>query len=105
MSLPGHRRTSSHKRRRASHFALKAPTLTADAKTGTVHRPHHLAPGASSYRGIAVHVKGLEKKLRKLLAKTKMHEDAHAGHDHGNGEDHAGHDHADHANVAPEAKA
>lgn len=27
MGLPGHRRTSSHKRRRASHFALKSLNL------------------------------------------------------------------------------
>jgi len=29
MGLPGHRRTSSHKRRRASHFALKPMNLIA----------------------------------------------------------------------------
>ncbi|MDP3794287.1 MAG: 50S ribosomal protein L32 [Candidatus Uhrbacteria bacterium] len=71
MGLPGHRRTSSHKRRRASHFALVAPTLTTDKKTGSIHRPHHAAPGATEYRGIAIHVKGHERKLKKMLAKTK----------------------------------
>ncbi len=71
MGLPGHRRTSSHKRRRASHFALVTPALTTDKKTGAIHRPHHAAPGATEYRGIAIHVKGHEQKLKKALAKTK----------------------------------
>ncbi len=73
MGLPGHRRTSSDKRRRASHFALKATALAIDKKTGATHRPHHAAPGATEYRGIAIHIKGRERKLEKMLAKTKMH--------------------------------
>ncbi|HPF95102.1 MAG: 50S ribosomal protein L32 [Candidatus Magasanikbacteria bacterium] len=85
MGLPGHRRTSSHKRRRASHFALTAPALSTD-KANRTHRMHVAAPGATEYNGIKIHVKGLERKLRKLVAKTKSH-------DH----DHAGHEHADHA--------
>lgn len=71
MGLPGHRRTKSHKRRRASHFAITTPTLTKDTKTGSPHRPHRAAPGATEYNGIKIHVKGQEKKLRKLLEKTK----------------------------------
>jgi len=71
MGLPGHRRTSSHKRRRASHFALVATALVKDATTGQVHRPHRAAPGATEYRGIAIHVKGRDRKVEKLLAKTK----------------------------------
>lgn len=72
MALPGHRRTKSDKRRRASHFALTAPTLTKDKKTGAVHRPHRVAPGATeTYKGIKIHVKGGQRKLEKMLAKTK----------------------------------
>lgn len=71
MSLPGHRRTSSHKRRRASHFALKPVTLSVDKSSGQLHRPHRVAPGAAEYNGIAVHVKGRDRKIRRLLAKTK----------------------------------
>ncbi len=69
MGLPGHRRTSSDKRRRASHFALKASSIAVDPKSGVAHFPHHAAPGATEYRGIAIHVKGRERKLEKLLKK------------------------------------
>lgn len=87
MGLPGHRRTSSDKRRRASHFALTAPTLTLEKGTGRTHRPHRAAPKATEYNGKAIHVKGLKRKLEKLLEKTKpkaqTHDHDHAGHDHG----------------------
>lgn len=84
MGLPGHRRTSSHKRRRASHFALTKPSITTD-KAGRVHRMHRAAPGATEYNGIAIHVKGRERKLAKALAKTKpQHDHKHdeKEHDH-----------------------
>ncbi len=91
MSLPGHRRTSSHKRRRASHFALTAPAITV-SKTGTAtHRMHVAAPGATEYNGKAIHVKGHDKKVAKLLAKSKGK--SAPAHDH-EGHDHAGHNHA-----------
>jgi ribosomal protein L32 len=67
MGLPGHRRTSSHKRRRASHFALIAPAITKDKKSGQFHFSHQAAPGAAEYRGHAIHIKGRAKKLEKLL--------------------------------------
>lgn len=71
MSLPSHRRTSSDKRRRASHFALTGKAITTDPATQTSHLSHKAAPGATSYRGHTIHVKGKEKKLEKLLAKNK----------------------------------
>ncbi|MDF1496676.1 MAG: 50S ribosomal protein L32 [Patescibacteria group bacterium] len=74
MSLPGHRRTSSDKRRRAAHFALKKQTITEDPKTGLEHRSHRVAPGATEYRGHEVHVKGKDKKLERLLKKSKKPE-------------------------------
>lgn len=76
MGLPGHRRTSSDKRRRASHFALKKQTLTTDS-SGNTHRPHRAAPGAAEYRGHEIHIKGKEKKLERLL-KKKPEKDSEA---------------------------
>ncbi len=101
MSLPGHRRTSSHKRRRASHFALVKPNIVVSTN-GAAHLGHRVAPNATEYNGITIHVKGRERKLQKMLDKTRMksekqnaaeahdHDHDHAGHDH----DHAGHTHA-----------
>ncbi len=74
MALPAHRRTSSDKRRRASHFALKKQNLTEDAKTGLTHRPHRVAPGSTEYRGHEIHIKGKEKKLEHLLKKSQRSE-------------------------------
>ena len=70
MGLPGHRRTSSDKRRRAAHFALKKVALVKDAKTGITHVPHRAAPGAIEYNGHAIHVKGRKRKLEKMLKKV-----------------------------------
>lgn len=83
MGLPGHRRTSSDKRRRASHFALKAATVTKDKKTGSAHLPHRAAPGVAEYNGHAIHVKGREKKLEKILRKSKKEEADTHDHSHG----------------------
>ncbi len=84
MGLPGHRRTSSDKRRRASHFALKAASIVKDTKTGAVHLTHRAAPGATEYNGHPIHIKGKEKKLEKLLKKTSSptKEHSHEGHAH-----------------------
>ncbi len=82
MGLTGHRRTSSHKRRRASHFALVAPALSED-KAGIKHLMHRVAPGATEYRGIPIHRKGLERKLQKMINKTKPKAAVHDHtHDH-----------------------
>ncbi len=82
MGLPGHRRTSSHKRRRASHFALVEPSTTVD-KAGRTHRMHRAVPGATEYNGIKIHVKGLDRKLAKALEKTKPKQaHKHEDHDH-----------------------
>ena len=94
MGLPGHRRTSSHKRRRASHFALTKPTLALDKNSGSIHMAHRAAPGATEYNGIAIHVKGRDRKLQKLLAKTKTKTTETAADDQIHDHDHDGHDHA-----------
>ena len=99
MGLPGHRRTSSDKRRRAAHFALVKPNIVLD-KSGVAHLGHRVSPNATEYNGVTIHVKGRERKLQKLLDKTRMKAEArqqkaeahdHAGHDH---TDHTGHNHA-----------
>lgn len=71
MSLPGHRRTSSHKRRRASHFALKAVSIVKDPATGVLHLPHRAAPGAMTYNGKPIHVKPSKRKAEK--AAKRLH--------------------------------
>jgi ribosomal protein L32 len=82
MGLPGHRRTSSDKRRRAAHFALEKPPLSKDNK-GAVHLSHHAAPGATEYNGKKIHRKGGQRKLEKLIKKAQTaHEHDHAGHEH-----------------------
>lgn len=96
MSLPGHRRTSSHKRRRASHFALKPVALVVDKATGLTHRQHRAAPGALEYNGKAIHVKGRDRKVAKLLAKARRKAEVAPTHDHDHNHDHD-HDHSSHA--------
>lgn len=91
MGLPGHRRTSSHKRRRASHFALKPAILATDKATGVIHLAHRAAPGALEYNGKAIHVKGRDRKVAKLLAKSRAKAEKAHSHDHDH--DHEGHDH------------
>lgn len=51
MALPGHRRTSSHKRRRAAHFALKPSQLTVCPKCKKAVRPHHVCAFCGTYKG------------------------------------------------------
>lgn len=54
MGLPGHRRTSSHKRRRAAHFALKKLPLTACPKCKEPMMPHRACPSCGTYAGRTV---------------------------------------------------
>lgn len=54
---------------------------------------HRAAPGATEYNGVKIHVKGLDRKLEKMMSKTKpaaeAHDHDHKGHDH----DHKDHKH------------
>lgn len=43
---------------------------------------HRAAPGATEYNGITIHVKGRERKLAKMLAKTKPQHNHEHDHDH-----------------------
>ena len=54
MALPGHRRTSSDKRRRAAHFALEKVSLGSCAKCHKLVRPHHACANCGFYRGRTV---------------------------------------------------
>jgi large subunit ribosomal protein L32 len=51
MGLPGHRRTSSHKRRRAAHFALTPAQLTKCPKCGKPVKPHNACAFCGTYQG------------------------------------------------------
>lgn len=51
MGLPGHRRTSSHKRRRAAHFALKVSDLTRCSHCQQPLPPHQACAFCGYYRG------------------------------------------------------
>jgi hypothetical protein len=42
-----------------------------DKATGAAHLSHHVAPGATEYRGVPIHIKGQQQKLEKLLKKSK----------------------------------
>jgi large subunit ribosomal protein L32 len=69
MGLPGHRRTSSHKRRRASHFALKKQTLAACPKCKAPVLPHVVCKDCGAYGGRQVIE--LKNPLVKKAAKAK----------------------------------
>lgn len=51
MGLPGHRRTSSHKRRRASHFALRKLSLAFCKKCKKAVLPHTACAHCGTYQG------------------------------------------------------
>jgi len=51
MGLPGHRRTSSHKRRRAAHFALTAVSVGACGHCGKPVRAHRACAFCGYYKG------------------------------------------------------
>jgi len=52
-----------------------------DKKSGAMHLPHRVAPGATEYNGHPVHVKGAQRKVEKLLKKSSASK-AKATHDH-----------------------
>jgi large subunit ribosomal protein L32 len=72
MGLPGHRRTSSHKRRRASHFALKKQNLAACPKCGSPVVPHRACASCGTYAGRQV----VDLKSPVSKAKSKKEEKA-----------------------------
>ncbi len=102
MGLPGHRRTSSHKRRRASHFALKPIALSVCTECKAPIAPHSACKNCGAYKGKKVlSTKRIAAKLVKKASAKKAAPmaDDHAGHNHAPGE---GHD--DEKKPAPNAK-
>ncbi len=67
MGLPGHRRTSSDKRRRAAHFALKKLHLATCPKCKKKVRPYHACAFCGTYAGREV----LKIKVKKDKVKEK----------------------------------
>ncbi|KKR48562.1 MAG: 50S ribosomal protein L32 [Candidatus Magasanikbacteria bacterium GW2011_GWC2_40_17] len=57
MGLPGHRRTSSDKRRRAAHFAIKPKQLTVCPKCKKPAKPHYACSFCGTYRGKTIKTK------------------------------------------------
>jgi len=69
MGLPGHRRTSSHKRRRASQHGLTAVNGTTCAKCSKTIRPHRACEFCGTYRGRQVI--NVTKRASRTTRKTK----------------------------------
>jgi len=69
MGLPGHRRTSSHKRRRAAHFALVQPSISVCEKCGKSTLPHRACKSCGFYRGREV--VNTTRQVSRLLKRTK----------------------------------
>lgn len=86
MGLPGHRRTSSHKRRRASHFALAKSVSSECAKCKTAVLPHRACKNCGFYRGRTVvdTMRNMARKIKRVTAKKPAAKkaDDHEGHDH-----------------------
>lgn len=75
MGLPGHRRTSSHKHRRAAHFALKAISVNVCEKCKMAALPHRACGNCGWYKG-RVAIATAAKRL------ARMEKASHAGHAH-----------------------
>lgn len=70
MGLQGHRRTSSHKRRRASHFALKATSLSECSHCKKPVKTHHVCEACGYYKDRQV-IKVKSKVLKKVTKAKK----------------------------------
>lgn len=76
MGLPGHRRTSSHKRRRAAHFALAKAYLTKCSHCHKSLRPHLACTNCGYYHGrLVLKIKSKAKPGAKKEAKEKETKD------------------------------
>lgn len=61
MGLPGHRRTSSDKRRRAAHFGLQSGAIAVCPKCQKPVRPHRACAACGTYKGRTVVEQGIGK--------------------------------------------
>lgn len=71
MGLPGQRRSRSHKRRRAAHFAIKAQTLSTCPKCGKAKQPHAACKNCGTYRGRTVVKTASQKRAVRLTRRAK----------------------------------
>ena len=69
MGLPGHRRTSSDKRRRAAHFALDVKSAQLCPKCKKAITPHRACANCGIYKGRQVI--DLKKKTTRIAKKSK----------------------------------
>lgn len=69
MGLPGHRRTSSHKRRRAAHFALQTASFGVCPKCKNPVLPHTACKNCGYYKG---------REIIKMAVPTKTKREAKA---------------------------
>ena len=95
MGLPGHRRTSSHKRRRAAHFALPKTVAGTCEKCKEPILPHRACKACGFYRGRTV--VSQERAVKRTVKKAASKRPAKApvvAEKHKDHEDHTGHNHA-----------
>ena len=69
MGLPAKRRTTTSKKQRASHFALKKTVLATCEKCGTKTTPHMACKKCGTYKGKAV--VNVEKRTARLVRSKK----------------------------------
>jgi large subunit ribosomal protein L32 len=81
MGLPGHRRTSSHKRRRASHFALKRMQIFTCPRCKKPVLPHMACRFCGFYAGRQV-LPAAQAEAGKALKKAEKAKAAAHTHDH-----------------------
>ena len=74
MALPGHRRTSSDKRRRAAHFALKKVNASVCPKCGEAIISHQTCKNCGSYKGRVILDTG--KQAERVIRKAQARKDA-----------------------------
>ncbi|OGL95065.1 50S ribosomal protein L32 [Candidatus Uhrbacteria bacterium RIFOXYB12_FULL_58_10] len=86
MGLPGHRRTSSHKRRRASHFALAKTSATECQKCKAPVLPHRACKICGFYRGRTVvdTARAAARLVKRLTAKKPPVPPQEHDHEHKN---------------------
>ena len=69
MGLPGHRRTSGDKRRRAAQHGLKVTASTTCPKCSKTIAPHRACASCGTYRGRQV--LNVDKRATRTVAKKK----------------------------------
>jgi len=71
MGLPGHRRTSSDKRRRAAHDFLERLQIGTCPKCGAATKPHNVCKQCGTYKGRQV--LNVDRRTQRLVKKVQKH--------------------------------